>query len=60
MSVKDLIDYLQRHLILHGDGPVVVETRKEVLDVEKADIDMFEAGQPWNVVLIAQEGDERG
>lgn len=55
MTITELIDYLQGHLIRYGDGDVTVETRSAVLDVTKADADKFEEASPWSVVLIVDE-----
>lgn len=58
MTVSELIELAQKHLVRYGDGPVRVETASEVLDVESGDVDKFEPGdeEPWSLVLVTEGG----
>lgn len=55
MTAVELRDAIERHLLRYGDGPVVVETSSEVIDIVKTDADKFEPtdDEPWHLVLIA-------
>jgi hypothetical protein len=59
MTVLELKDALERHLLRYGDGPVCVETRAEVVDIVKAAADKFEPvdDEPWSLVLIAEQSE---
>ncbi len=55
MKVSELIRRAECHLLVYGDGPVVVETQNEVLDVRETGPDKFEPNddEPWHLVLVA-------
>ncbi len=55
MKITELVDIAQRHLIRYGDGDVCAETRAEVLDVVKADADVFEIGADHSLVLVLDD-----